>query len=98
MPVFGYARVSTDGQDAALQVDALRVAGVPAENIVTETIGGAKAAKPLLDALVARLTADDTLMVWKVDRLGRSVLDALMLIKRLDDAGVRIVIVTLGAD
>jgi putative DNA-invertase from lambdoid prophage Rac len=98
MAVFGYARVSTDDQDVALQVDALRAAGVPAENIIEETIGGAKSAKPKLDALVARLTANDTLMVWKVDRLGRSVLDALMLVKRLDDAGVRIVITTLGAD
>src|SRR5689334_12082316 len=98
MAVFGYARVSTDDQDVALQVDALRAAGVPAENVIEETIGGAKSAKPKLDALVARLTANDTLMVWKVDRLGRSVLDALMLVKRLDDAGVRIVITTLGAD
>ena len=98
MAVFGYARVSTDDQDVALQVDALRAAGVPAENVIVETIGGAKSAKPKLDALMARLTANDTLMVWKVDRLGRSVLDALMLVKRLDDAGVRIVITTLGAD
>jgi putative DNA-invertase from lambdoid prophage Rac len=96
--VWGYARVSTDGQDVALQVDALRAARVPAENIVEETIGGAKAAKPKLDDLVAKLTAGDTLTVWKVDRLGRSVLEALQLVKRLDDAGVRIVITTLGVD
>jgi putative DNA-invertase from lambdoid prophage Rac len=44
------------------------------------------------------LAAGDSLVVWKVDRLGRSVLDALGLVQRLDDAGVRIVITTLGVD
>ena len=82
----------------ALQVDALKAAGVPEALVVEETIGGAKAKKPKLDALVATLQAGDTLVVWKVDRLGRSVLDALNLVQRLDEAGVRIVITTLGLD
>ena len=96
--IYGYARVSTGGQDHALQVDALRAAGVPEANIVQETISGAKAEKPRLDGLVAKLTAGDHLVVWKVDRLGRSVLEALLLIKRLDAAGVAVVITTLGID
>jgi putative DNA-invertase from lambdoid prophage Rac len=96
--VWGYARVSTGGQDVALQVDALRAAAVPEAHIVRETISGAKAEKPRLDALVAKLVAGDRLVVWKVDRLGRSVLEALLLIKRLDEAGVAVVITTLGID
>lgn len=96
--IWGYARVSTGGQDVALQVDALREAGVPAGNIVSETIGGAKAKKPKLDELVGKLTAGDTLAVWKVDRLGRSTIDALNVVKRLDDAGVAVKITTLGVD
>ena len=96
--IFGYARVSTGGQDVALQVDALRAAGVPDANIVSETISGVKAKKPHLDALVGKLKTGDSLVVWKVDRLGRSVLDALNLVQRLDEAGVRIVITTLGVD
>ena len=54
--------------------------------------------RPLWDALLARLDADDTLTVWKVDRLGRSTLDALQAAKDLDARGVRIVITTLGID
>jgi DNA invertase Pin-like site-specific DNA recombinase len=96
--IWGYARVSTGGQDVALQVDALRAAGVPDDRIVRETISGAKADKPLLDRLVGKLKAGDSLTVWKVDRLGRSVLDALLLVKRLDEAGVAVVITTLGID
>jgi putative DNA-invertase from lambdoid prophage Rac len=96
--VLGYARVSTGGQDVALQVDALRAAGVPDANIVSETISGVKAKKPHLDGLVGKLKAGDSLVVYKVDRLGRSVLDALNLVQRLDEAGVRIVITTLGVD
>jgi DNA invertase Pin-like site-specific DNA recombinase len=96
--VWGYARVSTGQQDVGLQVDALKAAGVPEERIVTETIGGAKAKKPNLDKLVEKLAAGDSLIVWKVDRLGRSVLDALKLVQRLDEADVRIVITTLGLD
>ena len=53
---------------------------------------------PLYDALLRRLGDGDRLVVWKVDRLGRSTLDALTTAKNLDDRGVHIVITTLGID
>ena len=96
--VWGYARISTDDQNPASQVDALLAAGVPAGRVVVETVSGAAKVRPLFAELAGRLGAGDTLMVWKVDRLGRNTLDALQTAKRLDEAGVRVVITTLGVD
>jgi len=96
--VWGYARVSTEDQNPALQVDALVAAGVPAGQVVVEKVSGAAKVRPRFAELLDRLGEGDTLMVWKVDRLGRSTLDALATAKRLDEAGVRIVITTLGVD
>ena len=97
--VFGYARVSTDDQSLDLQVAALRAAGVPVDHVVTETASGkAGASRPRYEALLASLATGDTLIVWKVDRLGRSTLDALQTMRDLDLRGVRIVITTVGID
>src|SRR5689334_13692903 len=96
---WGYARVSTEDQDLGLQVAALRDAGVPDAQIVREKASGkAGGDRPLYAALLARLGAGDRLVVWKVDRLGRSTLDALATTKDLDARGVGIVITTLGVD
>jgi DNA invertase Pin-like site-specific DNA recombinase len=97
--VFGYARVSTEDQELGLQVSALRAAGVPDDHIVRETASGkAGADRPLYAALLGRLKDGDRLVVWKVDRLGRSTLDALQTARDLDARGVHIVITTLGID
>ena len=99
MAVWGYARVSTEDQNLDLQVDALRLAGVPDAHIVQERASGkASAERPLYAALLARLEAGDRLVVWKVDRLGRSVLEALQTVRELDERGISIVITTLGVD
>ena len=66
----GYARVSTKDQKAHLQVDALKEAGC--EKVFTETAGGAKTARPILDDVLSRLRAGDVLVIWKLDRLGRN--------------------------
>ena len=66
----GYARVSTRDQQLALQVDALRQAGCT--QIYEEVISGAKAERPVLQALLTQVRAGDVLMIWKLDRLGRS--------------------------
>jgi DNA invertase Pin-like site-specific DNA recombinase len=66
----GYARVSTKEQSFALQVDALKQA--QCEAIFTEIASGAKTARPVLDDLLARLRPADVLVIWKLDRLGRS--------------------------
>jgi DNA invertase Pin-like site-specific DNA recombinase len=96
---FGYARVSTEDQELGLQVTALRAAGVPETHIVQEKASGKTGGdRPLYAALLARLKTGDRLVVWKVDRLGRSTLDALQVAESLKERGVHIVITTLGVD
>jgi DNA invertase Pin-like site-specific DNA recombinase len=73
--VIGYARVSTDEQTTALQLDALRAAGC--EAIYEDSMSGATRSRPGLDRALADLRAGDTLTVWKLDRLGRSLHDLL---------------------
>lgn len=68
--VVGYARVSTADQDATLQTDALRHAG--AVRVFQDVASGAKDDRPGLAAAVAFLREGDTLAVWRLDRLGRS--------------------------
>ena len=74
MPTYGYARVSREDQDLALQVDALTAVGVPPGNIVRDKMSGV-ADRPRFVRLLNKLRAGDTLVTWKVDRLGRSALD-----------------------
>ncbi len=66
----GYARVSTAEQTAVLQEDALRAAGC--QRIWSETASGTRTDRPQLAAVFDHLRAGDTLVVWRLDRLGRS--------------------------
>ncbi len=66
----GYARVSTKDQNFDLQMDALRKAGC--EKVFQEVVSGAKAERPVLDGLLCELRPGDVLVIWKLDRLGRS--------------------------
>ncbi|MGB3013183.1 MAG: recombinase family protein [Candidatus Nanopelagicales bacterium] len=68
--LLGYARCSTIDQDPALQLDALTAAGC--ERIWTETASGAAAERPQLVDLLSHARGGDTLVVWRLDRLGRS--------------------------
>lgn len=70
MALIGYARVSTENQHVDLQKDALRKAGC--ERVFEEIISGAKTERQGLDAALAYLREGDALVVWKLDRLGRS--------------------------
>src|SRR5271168_1536973 len=78
---YGYARVSTDDQNPALQLTALKRAGCKTV-FKDEGISGATTQRPALLRCLKKLEQGDTLMVWKLDRLGRSLRD---LIAMLDD-------------
>ena len=82
--LYGYARVSTDEQDTAAQVAALKTAGC--EIIITETGSGSKR-REKLDKLLKRLGHGDVLYVWKLDRLSRSLKDVLAIMEELDRQG-----------
>jgi predicted site-specific integrase-resolvase len=68
--LLGYARVSTTDQHPHLQVDALTAAGC--YRVFTETASGTHTNRPTLEQLLDQLRPGDTLIVWKLDRLGRS--------------------------
>jgi DNA invertase Pin-like site-specific DNA recombinase len=70
--LIGYARVSTNEQHLDLQRDALRNAGVSAKHLYTDQITGTKQERPGLEAALSHLREGDTLVVWRLDRLGRS--------------------------
>lgn len=85
--LIGYARVSTDDQNLALQQDALREADC--DRIFEDRgISGTEWTRPGLDAALATLRAGDTLVVWRLDRLGRSLVHLVGLIEELSTKGI----------
>jgi len=88
----GYARVSTLDQNLALQRDALRGAGC--ERIVEDAATGALADRPGLTRALDLLRSGDTLVVWRLDRLGRSLNHLIHLVGELGDRGVGFVSLT----
>jgi DNA invertase Pin-like site-specific DNA recombinase len=82
----GYARVSTTEQDPALQHDALAAAGC--YRVFTDVASGAKADRPALGQLLDQLRPGDTLVVWRLDRLGRSLPDLIETVRGLEARGV----------
>lgn len=79
----GYARVSTNAQELQLQIDALLKAGCSKKLIFVDKVSGAKAARPGLDECVGQIQEGDTLLVWRLDRLGRSVRHLIDLVEEL---------------
>jgi DNA invertase Pin-like site-specific DNA recombinase len=86
--LIGYARVSSNGQELQLQLDALRHAGVRKSNIFTDKVSGSKSSRPGLDACLQQLKPGDTLLVWRLDRLGRSLRHLIDLVEALRQRGV----------
>lgn len=81
--LIGYARVSTEDQRLDLQRDALIKAGVEPENIYEEHVSGAKSKRPELENALKALRPNDTLVVWRLDRLGRSLAELIKLLDRV---------------
>jgi len=84
--LIGYARVSTQDQTLALQQDALKTIGC--DHIFTDTASGAKTDRPGLDEALRFVRAGDTLVVWRLDRLGRSLKHLIDTISRLNERGI----------
>ena len=89
--LIGYQRVSTDDQRLTLQRDALEDAGVYADDIYEDKLSGAKADRPGLDHAIRATRAGDVLVVWRLDRLGRSLKDLIAISEKLEerDVGLR---------
>ena len=84
--LIGYARVSTQDQNPELQLDALKQAGC--EKIFTEKISGTKRDRPELQAALKYIRAGDTLVVWKLDRLARSLRQLIETVEELENQGI----------
>jgi DNA invertase Pin-like site-specific DNA recombinase len=84
--LLGYAPVSTTDQQPQLQVDALERAGC--YRVFTETASGARSDRPTLEQLLDQLRPGDTLVVWKLDRLGRSLRHLVDTVTGLADRGI----------
>ncbi len=92
--LIGYARVSTADQDPRMQLDALS-----AENCLktyTDTATGTKADRPQWNACLADLRPGDTLVIWKIDRLGRNLRDLIDIVTTLQTRGVGVRSLTNG--
>lgn len=84
--LIGYARISTDDQNLNLQMDALQLAGC--EKIYSDRISGVKALRPGLSLALEVARTGDVLVVWRLDRLGRSLKDLIETMETLDKRGI----------
>jgi DNA invertase Pin-like site-specific DNA recombinase len=83
--LLGYARVSTADQSLSLQIDALQKAGC--ERFFTEKVSGVSRERPELERLLGELRSGDVVVVWKLDRLGRSLRDLVGIVDRIQAQG-----------
>ena len=98
--LYGYMRISTGDRTVDVQRDALVSAGIPEENIYSDTITGSTriSRRPEFEKLRARLRQGDILVVWKIDRLGRSILDLIDTVFDLLERGVTVRSITDAVD
>lgn len=96
MMKFGYVRVSTLEQNPSLQLDALKAAGC--DEIITDEISGKSANRPGLNDLLNKLRVGDELLVWRLDRLGRSLQNLIELINDFDSKGIKFKSLTENID
>jgi len=86
MKKVGYARISTEYQNLEMQIDGLKKEGC--EEIYTDTATGVKTSRPGLDQALARLETGDVLVVWRLDRLGRTMKHLVQLVEDLKAKGI----------
>lgn len=100
MRFLGYTRVSTSAQDARLQVDALVDAGVQRRDVFSDVTSGRRVAaeRPAMKRLLDYAEPGDTVVVWRIDRLGRSLLDVLNTVTVLRERDVKLRSITDGID
>lgn len=96
--LIGYARVSTFDQNPQLQTDALMDAGVDNRHLYEEKISGASLNRPKLKEALEFMKKGDVLIVWKLDRLGRSLQDLIGIIEDLKKRGIGFKSLTEGID
>lgn len=87
--ILGYIRVSTSDQTLDLQLDELIKAGCDSDNIYKDKISGVKSERPGLEKCLSLLESGDTLIVWRLDRLGRSMRHLINLIEEFKNKGIR---------
>ncbi len=90
MRLFGYARVSTSQQSLAIQIKALKDAGVTTNRIFTDKASGSHTDRNGLDLLRMKVEEGDVILVKKLDRLYRDTADTIQLIKEFDSQGIAI--------
>ncbi|MCK4946558.1 MAG: recombinase family protein [Alphaproteobacteria bacterium] len=88
--LFGYARVSTSQQSLDIQIKALKEAGVKSSRIFTDKISGSTIERSGLELLILKVEKGDSILVTKLDRLGRDTADMIFLIKKFDNMGVTV--------
>ena len=88
--LIGYARVSTEEQNLDLQIDALVKAGVEPTHIYREKISSRRKKRPELEHALKALRLGDTLVVWRLDRIGRSVIDLAQIAQDLNYQGIEL--------
>ena len=96
--LYGYARVSTDDQDCTLQREALLRAGVDPEWIYEEHGSGGKMDRKVFNRLLRSMRTGDRLMVWKLDRLGRTLTGVIEAVENMTAEGIELVSLTEKID
>jgi predicted site-specific integrase-resolvase len=98
--LLGYTRVSTSSQDAQLQLDSLVSAGVQKRDVFADVTSGSKTAieRRGMKKLLEHAEPGDTVIVWRVDRLGRSLIDVLNTVNLLRDRGIHVRSISDGID
>ena len=90
--IVGYARVSTTDQNPQLQIDALKLA--KCDRIFVDQASGRSMNRPELERCFEKLRRGDILIIWRLDRLGRSLRDLLQIVQRMEEDGIFFVSVT----